>query len=129
MDTNYEFVSFAAKLFALFVSFSFSSFIFWFLVVDKLNPGALKMKIPQKVDDMVGNYMDNAIFYPEDSTIPIQPLTTKKPEIDNQKLQGYTEILSAIGFNKRESHSIAKSILKDDPEISQEDFLRKATQK
>jgi len=129
MDTNYEFVSFAAKLFALFVSFSFSSFIFWVLVVDKLNPGALKMKIPQKVDDMVGNYMDNAIFYPEDSPTPIQAVTTKKPEIDNQKLQDYTDILSAIGFNKRESQSIAKSILKDDPEISQEDFLRKATQK
>ena len=61
-------------------------------------------------------------------TAEIQPVETKK-ELDPAVVEKYNDILCAIGFSKREAKTKVNQILKQDPEITQEDFLRKATQK
>ena len=62
----------------------------------------------------------------------VKPLVTKKPvkpEIDEQKLEDYSDILKAIGFSSRDAKSLTKKLLIENKELTQEELLRKATQK
>jgi len=51
----------------------------------------------------------------------------KKPEIDKQKLQDYCDILKAIGFTSSEAKSKTKSLLTQNPKLTEQELLREAT--
>ncbi len=59
----------------------------------------------------------------EEILIPSQA----QPQLCNQKVSHYTEILKAIGFSSREAQSKVNSLLKQNPNLTQEDLLREAT--
>ena len=52
----------------------------------------------------------------------------KPSNIDSAKLAQFTQILNAIGFSATEAASKAKQLLKQNPNLTQEELLRKATQ-
>ena len=52
----------------------------------------------------------------------------KKPTVDATQVSNYANVLMAIGFSKKDAVSKTVSILKNNPEINQKEFLRKATQ-
>lgn len=53
----------------------------------------------------------------------------KKPEIDKTKLNEYADILNAIGFSSKDAKTTVKKLLTQNPNLTQEELLRKATQK
>ena len=64
----------------------------------------------------------------------VKKLVTPKPKpqkrkvvVSKDKYTEFVDILQAIGFNKKESEKKVTQILKQEPKITQEDFLRKAT--
>lgn len=65
----------------------------------------------------------------EDPVIVPKPKqkTPKKPEIDKQKLQDYCDILKAIGFTTSEAKSKTKSLLTQNPKLTEKELLREAT--
>jgi hypothetical protein len=60
----------------------------------------------------------------EEILMPSQP----QQQLCNQKVAQYTEILQAIGFSSRDAQSKVNSLLKQNPNLTQEELLRKATQ-
>lgn len=51
-----------------------------------------------------------------------------QPQVCSQKASQYTEILKAIGFSSRDAQSKVSTLLKQNPNLTQEELLRKATQ-
>jgi len=54
-------------------------------------------------------------------------LNIKKPEVKPQKIEDYKDILVAVGFSASEAKQKAKSLLKQNPDLTEQDLLREAT--
>ncbi len=54
-------------------------------------------------------------------------LNIKKPEVNPKKIEDYKDILVAVGFSASEAKQKAKSLLKQNPDLTEQDLLREAT--
>ena len=141
MATDYESVNFLASLFSSVMFFVILSIILYFCFAVIFMPNSQSIvKIPESLDRAVENYIGKNIMpnpYEQEQRhqsvvahLELEEPTPepKKPELDKQKLKDYSDILKAIGFNATEAKSKVKSLLTDNPNLTQEELLRKATQ-
>ena len=133
MPTNYEFVnslaSFASTVIFITIVISFVYFTYLLYIA----PQMPTPKIPESVDRAVENYVERVIMSsPEDSREPFvipDEITNPKPEAkaNNQKLEDFSDILQAIGFSSTEAKDKVTKLLKENPELTEVELLRKAT--
>ena len=71
-------------------------------------------------------YMQDEVIVPEPKKS--QPKVKPQPKVCQNKINSYSEILRAIGFTSSDSKRIATKLLKQNPNLTQEELLRKATQ-